>query len=176
MWVSKLRNMNELNKTLKAGAVSLGLCQKWQNEWAGNKSPGELIEMYKRGIDFCIDREWPSCDWILANFDQAELRDKGVFIKENLDEIILNDGVSVIRGFEGDVVVPKNTVVTLHCQSNKLLVVKVRKGARLFMHTHKTPCVVIADEPMSFAKVYRYDDVSTVEVRGNASVKDAFEK
>lgn len=168
--------MNELNKTLLAGAVSLGLCQKWQNDWEGNKSSGELIEMYKRGIDFCVDREWPSCDWILANFERAELRAKGVFIKETGDEIVLDSGVSVIRGFEGDVIVPKNTVTTLHCQSNKLLVVRVHKGARLFMHIHRTPCVVIADEPMSFAKVYRYDDVSNVEIRGNASVKDAFEK
>lgn len=168
--------MNELNKTLKAEAVSLGLCQKWQNDWEGNKSSGALIEMYKKGIDFCIDREWPSCDMILSKFDRAELRDNGVFVRESVDKIIIENGVSVIREFGGDVEISQNAVATLHCQSNELLVVRVRKGARLFLHLHKTPCLVIADEPMSLAKVYRYDEISTVEISGNVSVKDASAK
>ena len=132
--------------------------------------------MYKRGIDFCIDREWPSCDWILSNFDKSELRNKGVFIKEATSKIVLDSGVSVIRESVGEIEISKNSVVTLHCQSNQLLTIRVHKGARLFLHLHNSPCIVIADEPIASAKVYRYDEVSTVKTDGNISVKNSFEK
>lgn len=171
---SKSLNMNKLNETLKAEAIAIGLCQQWQNDWVTNKSSVDLIEMYKRGIDFCIDHEWPSCDWIISHFDKAELRDRNIFVGESGGEIVLSNGVAVVRDCrEVSISIPRNSVVTLHCQRNGHISVTLHKGARAFIHLHDTPAAVEAIETMATAKIYQYGPESEVETNGNVVVKSA---
>ena len=54
--------MNRLNSELRGHAVSYGLCTQWQGDWQNNKSQQELIGMYIRGIDFCIEHDYPTVE------------------------------------------------------------------------------------------------------------------
>lgn len=63
--------MDKLNTDLRDHAVSYGLCQQWQNDWQDNKNQQELIDMYIRGIDFCIEHDYPTVDYIKNNFTGA---------------------------------------------------------------------------------------------------------
>lgn len=58
--------MNRLNSELRGHAVSYGLCTQWQGDWQNNKSQQELIGMYIRGIDFCIEHDYPTVEYIKA--------------------------------------------------------------------------------------------------------------
>ena len=170
---SKSLNMNKLNETLRAEAIAMGLCQQWQGDWVTNKSSADLIEMYKRGIDFCFDREWPSCDWIVTQFDQAELQDKNVFIRTSGGEIVLSNGVAVVRECCNVVItIPRNAVVTLHCQRNSNLSIKLLKGAKAFIHLHDSTAEIEAIDTMTTAKVYQYNPEIEVVANGNVVVKD----
>ena len=49
----------EISLALKSEAVSLGLCQEWTSKW-NNESKESLVEKYVKGIDFCIEHNYPS--------------------------------------------------------------------------------------------------------------------
>lgn len=165
--------MNKLNETLRAEAIAMGLCQQWQNDWTSNKSSADLIEMYKRGIDFCLDRNWPSCDWITSHFNPAELQDRNIFVRVLGGEIILSNGVAVVRECSDVIItIPRNSVVTLHCQQNSNLCIKLLKGARAFIHLHDSQAEIEAIETMAAARIYQYNPGIEVIANGNVVVRD----
>lgn len=153
--------MNILNETLRNDAIKLGLCQQWQNEWMSNKNMGQLIKMYKRGIDFCIEHKWPSCDWIVENFDRAELRDNKVFIREINFLTIIPSGIAVVRESKAKLVTERNAVVTLHCQDCQDIIIKAGKGSIVFVHLHNSNVKFDISELHSRIKPYIHDEFST---------------
>ena len=72
--------MNRLNSELRGHAVSYGLCTQWQGDWQNNKSQQELIGMYIRGIDFCIEHDYPTVEYIKGNFDRSLLHQNHIFL------------------------------------------------------------------------------------------------
>lgn len=90
--------MNELNKTLRQEAVSLGLCQQWQTMWEKEKDIDDLLIMYKRGIDFCIVNDYPNLDYIRSHFDKDDLRRYGIFLDDDLGDTRLESGEYVFLG------------------------------------------------------------------------------
>lgn len=89
--------VNNLSETLKRQAISLGLCREWTEAW-GECGQQELIDKYKKGIDFCIANQYPTNDFIKANFDQALLHDNLIFVDEHISLMDAPDGVYVING------------------------------------------------------------------------------
>ncbi len=73
--------IEQVSEELKSEAVSLGLCKEWTKEW-GNESADSLVEKYVKGIDFCIEHNYPSLAF-LSQFDG--IRQKyGVFASEKV--------------------------------------------------------------------------------------------
>ena len=62
-----------LNSKLKQRAVQLGLCTQWTSEWESEESQDMLVKKYKRGIDFCIENNYPNNEFIKANFSRDVL-------------------------------------------------------------------------------------------------------
>lgn len=149
--------MNQLNETLRNEAIGLGLCQQWQNEWAASRNTGQLIEMYKRGIDFCMEHKWPTCKWIKSNFDRAELHDHNVFVEEDVTGIMVPNGVAVVRGCHGAIETERNSVTTIHVENCANLTLKAGKFARVFLHIYDNSPVQIEEGLHSTAKVYRHE-------------------
>lgn len=136
--------MENLSETLKQQAVNLRLCKPWTEAWADNSDQQTLIDKYKKGIDFCLDRDWPSNDFIKANFDRALLNKNLVFVDEHIDLKNAPSGVYVING---------ECSGTLWFNSWAAATIYVR---------HESDITVVADD---FAKVFvrLYDD-SNAEV------------
>ena len=88
--------MNRLNSELRGHAVSYGLCTQWQGDWQNNKSQQELIGMYIRGIDFCIEHDYPTVEYIKGNFDRSLLHQNHIFVDEPV--IGGDNGVYVLNG------------------------------------------------------------------------------
>ncbi|MCM1223079.1 MAG: hypothetical protein NC548_52365 [Lachnospiraceae bacterium] len=151
--------MKELNEILRSEAIGLGLCQQWQSDWRANKNTGELIEMFKRGIDFCLEHRWPSCEFIKANFDKVELHDHNVYVGENVTGTVLSDGVAVIRECNGVIHTGRNSVTTIHCQDSKIISIKAGRGARVFLHLYNSTVERIEEDMHSVVKVYNHNDL-----------------
>ena len=134
--------MNNLSETLKQQAVDLGLCRPWTETW-GDCDQQELIDKYKKGIDFCIDKQYPSNEFIKANFDRALLNANLIFVDEHLDFDMMPSGIYILNGeCSGSIRFAPWTAATVYVR-------------------HKSNVTIIADD---FAKVFvRLYDEAEVE-------------
>ena len=78
---------------LKEKAISLGLCTPWQKRWQ-NEDKHSLCQMYIKGLDFCIDHDYPSCTYMKKHFDGI-MQQHGIFVDDvvntsNLQEVVCN--------------------------------------------------------------------------------------
>ena len=145
--------MDILNEGLRQKAIECGLCAKWQTEWDSNRTPQELIEMWKRGIDFGIAHDFPSNDFIKSNFDRALLHKNLIFVDEHLNLDNAPNGIYVLNG---------DCSGTLHFREWAAATVYVR-------HTSKVS-IIAEDFAKVFVRVYDEAEVNVCDV-GDAVVK-----
>lgn len=144
--------MNNLSETLKQQAVDLGLCRPWTEAW-GDCDQQELIDKYKKGIDFCIDKQYPSNEFIKANFDRDLLNANLIFVDEYLDFDMMPSGIYIINGeCSGSIRFAPWTAATVYVR-------------------HKSNVTIIADDfAKVFVRVYDEADAEVIEL-GEAVIK-----
>lgn len=121
----------ELVQQLKKDGIDKGLCRLWQMKLRQDIDYKSLIELYIRGIDFCIMNDYPTVDFIREHF-KGKCEEFGVFIDDDVEQknapnIVLNgncrafleyDGYSVANIYarhntRGSVNVSDNSIVTI---------------------------------------------------------------
>ncbi len=144
--------MKNLNETLKRQAISLGLCKQWTEEW-GDCDQQKLIDKYKKGIDFCIEHQYPSNEFIKANFDLALLHNNLIYVDEHISLVSAPSGIYVLNG---------ECTGTLRFREWAAATVYVR-------HTSKVS-IIAEDFAKVFVRVYDEADVDVCDV-GDAVVR-----
>ena len=149
--------MDKLNTELRQQAVDFGLCDKWRGGWKSDKSQQELIDMWKKGIDFAIIHDYPSIDFIKANFDRKLLNRNLIFVDEPIEIKNAPSGIYVING---------ECSGTLWFNSWAAATVYVR---------HNSNVRIIADD---FAKVFvrLYDDASADVIELDGAVIKVYDR
>lgn len=149
--------MDKLNTELRQQAVDFGLCDKWRGDWKSDKNQQELIDMWKKGIDFAIIHDYPSIDFIKANFDRGLLNRNLVFVDEPIEIKNAPSGIYVING---------ECSGTLWFNSWAAATVYVR---------HNSNVRIIADD---FAKVFvrLYDDASADVIELDGAVIKVYDR
>lgn len=130
----------ELIEQLKTDGINKGLCRLWQMKLHKELSIEELVNLYIKGIDFCISEDYPTLDFLRENF-KGKSEPFGVFIDDELPptqnkpDIVLNgackamleyDGYSVSRLYvrhdsEVAVIASDNAIVTIDLFDNAKL-------------------------------------------------------
>jgi hypothetical protein len=125
---------------LKEQGIGIGMCQKFRDEWT-NPNVAELCSYFFRGMDFCIEHDWPSLDDARQLFSPGELAEHGIFIADG-EAIGLSDvaalGISdvhvfVLDGGTCDVYARHNSTVHLHLGTNSFCFVTVRDEASVLV-------------------------------------------
>jgi hypothetical protein len=149
--------MDKLNTELRQQAVDFGLCDKWRGDWKSDKNQQELIDMWKKGIDFAIIHDYPSIDFIKANFDRKLLNRNLIFVDEPIEIKNAPSGIYVING---------ECSGTLWFNSWAAATVYVR---------HNSNVRIIADD---FAKVFvrLYDDASADVIELDGAVIKVYDR
>lgn len=75
--------MNTVAKELAKQAKLKGICEEWHEELKGLTDKRAMIDMYIRGLDFCLSNEFPDNQYIRENF-KGVMEDKGVFLDDNV--------------------------------------------------------------------------------------------
>lgn len=83
----------ELSKVLKRKAVLNGLCSQWQSEWKPAETADSLIDKFKRGIDFCMEKHFPGADFIDSHFDRHTLHKYHIYVNEEVEIKDVDDDV-----------------------------------------------------------------------------------
>lgn len=73
----------ELSKVLAKEAKKKGICKEWYKELKNQTDRKAMAEMYLRGIDFCLNNNYPSNDFIKAEFGDIA-PEVGVFVDSHI--------------------------------------------------------------------------------------------
>ena len=169
--MKNLDNMDEnlLNSVLRRQARSLGLCDKWYDEWERHATSQVLIEKYLKGIDFCIKHDYPSLDFIKDNFKKEELMANGIFVDEAVDAE--NVSTTVVMGqSKGVLRYDRQSSFSVYVRHESAVTITANRGARVFVETYENCKVSV--EADSHSKVFVYRHGGEVSAAGNVVVRD----
>lgn len=146
--------MSNLSDILKQEAVDLGLCKPWTEAW-GNCSQQELIDKYKKGIDFCIDKQYPSNEFIKANFDRHLLNENLIFVDEHINLETAPSGIYVINGeCTGRIWFGKWAAATIFVRHNSKIRIEADRYAKVFVRLYDNAEVECDYDESAVVKVY----------------------
>lgn len=147
-----------LSDEMKISARNIGLCDEWFGEWKDNSTKDEMIEKFVRGIDFCIEHNFPSVRIMKERFGdrmhyQGVYADEQVKSKNDL-KIILNGTCNADLYYDGhgtgDVYVRHNSVLKIKASDNARISVnvfdnakvdaEVSENAKIFIYMHGGSC------------------------------------
>lgn len=85
----------KLEKELALQAKKLGICEEWFDEILTTKDKAALVQIYVRGLDFCLSNDYPTNEYIRTHF-AGVMEAFGVHLDESLQ--IMNEKVVVALG------------------------------------------------------------------------------
>lgn len=158
-----------LSDKMKTEAISLGLCQEWQNEWKDNSSKEEMAKKYIKGLDFCIEHDWPSTKAMKELFGDEVMNRNGIWVDAKgeipvMPIMVLNGNCDVdiaCRGFD---------VSTIWVRHNSKARIKVEGFALVRIKVFDGSFVDVSNTSNRSVIVYQYE--GCVATDGNVTVKD----
>lgn len=123
----------------KKQAVSLGLCQEWQDSW----EESGLIEKYLHGITWCMRNEFPSLK-DMKRYDEALLRN-GVYNNKRT-EVICDREMYVFNASEIDFTIDEYKVCRIYAGRGSKVRVTIKDHAILYIDNYNSSIEVIKGE------------------------------
>lgn len=116
---------------LKEDGIAHGMCQKMQDEWKEGLSGEGLFRMYFRGMDFCIEHDWPSLETIHEFFSAEELAEHGIYIANGTSEGQSN--VAVLGDAEVHIYVKPFDVCDIYVRHNSKVYIHLSTGSYCYI-------------------------------------------
>lgn len=166
--------MSKVSCELRQEARELGLCDKWYGEWFDNESDESLFDKYKRGIDFCIEREFPDNEYIKNHWDAAKLRANNIFVDDKAElynpkgTIVVNGASDVCTVFGGF------GAAEIYVRHSSKLLVRAKYMSRVMVSIWDDAEVEL--DCSESAKIYAYVYSDTANVTDKGSVKSMIRK
>ena len=157
--------MDKISEELKEKAISLGLCEQWTNEWQ-KEDKDSLCEKYVKGIDFCIEHDYPTTKYMKDNFEGV-MQNHGIFVddickEENLPKAVIN-GLSIM-----DMKYDCFHVGTIYLRHNSALNIEVKDASQVFIFTYDK-CVLNV-KCSDNAIVYVYNHGGSINYDSNENI------
>jgi hypothetical protein len=158
-----------IGKELARKAKQKGICQEWHTELKSIEDKEKLVEMYIRGIDFCLANDYPSNDYIRKNF-VGFMEKYGVHLDEEIR--ILNERKVIALGkCTGNVEVSDYTTCEVFMKHESELSIMVKDNAFVMVDLFDDSTLVIAASGNSKVVVNRYGGKVEFEAYQNSVVK-----
>lgn len=147
--------MENLSEILKREAVERNLCAQWTEAWADNSDQQTLIDKYKKGIDFCLDRDWPSNDFIKSNFDRDLLNANLIFVDEYVDMDMAPSGIYILNGeCSGRIRLAPWAAATFYLRHNSKMNIVADDFAKVFVRIYDEADVEVESDESAVVKIY----------------------
>lgn len=160
-----------VSEELKTKAVELGLCTQWQNGW-GAPTKEQLVEKYIKGLDFCIEHDYPSVAYMKRNFDGI-MQKMGVFADDTIAEYISTPTrrTIVINGHsDGKIECKEYSVVAVYVRHSSNIEVVVCDRANIMVFVYDSANVSVKNIGVGRATVIQYG--GRVKTQGEVTIKD----
>jgi hypothetical protein len=134
----------KLSKQLAKDAKTKGICREWHDKLKSLEDKKAMVEMYLNGIDFCLANNYPSNDFILANFADVAPQ-MGVFVDADISvgnkpkcvALGATFGKVTTDGFNVSEVFAKHTSeIEIVAKDNAFVMVDVFDEAQIVVHAY----------------------------------------
>ncbi len=168
-----MKDLKVIIGELVAEASRKGICGEWKEMMREATSLDALVQLYVRGIDFCVNRHFPSLEYMEAHFkgvcerygvyvnERAEVKNarRGVFVGRTTGTAVY-DGYEVAVLYvkdeaEMEVVADEHSIVTMDCFDRSKVTVKAKNGAKVTVNLYGSAVVEYACDGSSEVKVVR---------------------
>ena len=78
--------MDPLAKALAREARRKGICDEWYRDLMALNDKDTMLDMYVRGIDFCLSNDYPDNDFIRAHF-KGTMETHGIYLDDRVNLI-----------------------------------------------------------------------------------------
>ena len=161
--------MGNLSLELKEMARNNGLCDKWFGEWVDESDDAILFDKYRRGIDFSIERDWISNEFIKSHWDKEVLQSNNIFVDDKDMELENTKGTVIING-DCDLTFNYSlfTVSDIYARHNSIVRVMAKDHARIMVNLYDNASVKIDCDDMAKVYVYQHSKDSKIVSIGKA--------
>lgn len=168
-------NTQEIHALAKAA----GACPEGVQAILDRGKPEELIQLYKKKIDFCMEQNFPSNEYLSEHFDSDLLAGNGILLNrtaklENSDFVVLLGGsevemtvdqytvsqVHVKHASKAKLSIEGNAFVVIDCFDNSQLVVDAFGAAKVRINVYGDAQVTANDFDSAVIKIDRKNKVS----------------
>lgn len=164
--------IKELNTVLRQEATQKGMCGKVARQWVDDWDKDELLRQYIQNIEFCIEQNFPTNEFIASNFDKLTLHTHNIFIDETIKEENLN-GVVVINGScGGEITMSDFSVANIYIRGNSNISIKADRFAIVFVTLLDNAKLTMEQSEYSQCYVYPYGDNIEHQVKGNVKIRN----
>lgn len=155
-----------VSQELKQRAVQIGLCTQWTEEW-GEPDKHELCEKYVKGIDFCIEHNYPNTEYMKHYFDGI-MQEHGIFVDEALS--LVNPKMVIANGKCSGIVSFKDFGVgTMYVRHDSEIKIEADGFSKVFISVYDNAKVEVVQKEN--AKVYVYLHGGKVKKTGEVLVR-----
>lgn len=165
-------NDKELALLFRRELDEMGFCVKFQELWREDFTRTELIDLYRRGIEFCIEHDWPSVEFIKNHFERDMLREGRVYVDDDFGVVNGESGVYVFNGTSnGTVEFGRFETATIYVRHSSNVVINARGLSRVFVEVYDDSSVTINQKDSAVAFVYVRSGNATLKTNGNVRIR-----
>ena len=159
-------NDKDLSRTLLNQAVALGLCQQWTQEW-GAPNQQELIDKYLHGIDFCIDKGYPTNAFIKEHFDKEILHRNNIFVDEDVQKRNMNHTAVLNGSCKGTLLFDGFSICDLYVRHDSEVTIDCSQYCKIFINVYDRAKVNVIQRGIASVYVYIHGEDCVVETEGD---------
>lgn len=159
-----------LGKELAKSGKKAGMCKPVNERLKMTEDKDEMCRMFINGIDFCLANNFPSNDFIRANFT-GTINKHGIHLDEQIK--LVNERKAVLLGnCSGSIEIDGFSVSEIFIKHNSRVYLSVKENAFVMIDIFDNSTVIITATDNSKVVVNRYSgNVDNCETFGNAIIK-----
>lgn len=161
--------MNTIAKELAKQAKRKGICDEWHKQLKSLTDKRAMVDMYIRGIDFCLSNEFPNNEYIRDNF-KGVMEEKGVFLDDEVN--LVNPRYCVALGkTEVDVRIVGYKVCEVFAKHQSTLNIMAEDNAFVEVDMFDSSVVSVISYGKSKVHINKYGGALTFDQQGESIIK-----
>jgi hypothetical protein len=162
--------IEQINSTLRQQAINLAACAKGMQGWRSDLQLDELLNYYKLQSQFCLAKDYPSLEFIKANFDKKLCSIFGIYIDDEGLNLKLDNGTYIFRQAQATIAVKQIQAVALKV-SNSDLTINVAPFASLTLSIYNGGEYSVNAYDGARATIFDYSDsAAKINTQGQVNV------
>lgn len=161
--------ISDIAKELAKEAKEKGICTEWHEQLKRVTDIREFAQMYIKGIDFCLSKDFPSNDYIRKHF-KGKVEDYGIFIDTPVN--LTNCRYCVALGnTKGEVLVSAYKVSEVFAKHQSKLNITAKNNAFVEIDIFDNAEINVTAQDNSRVHINHYGGKISTDRQGSAQIK-----